>query len=31
MAKFNIKCILFGHIWEKKNGKVVCKRCGQEQ
>ena len=23
-----ILCVLFGHIWEKRDGKVVCKRCG---
>lgn len=31
MAKFDIRCIMFGHVWEKKNGKWVCKRCGKEQ
>jgi hypothetical protein len=28
---FDIKCVLFGHLWQKKNGKVVCKRCGSVQ
>lgn len=30
MAKptWNIRCILFGHQWRKRDGKVVCIVCG---
>lgn len=28
MPKINWQCIMFGHVWEKKNGHYVCKRCG---
>ncbi len=28
---WNIRCILFGHVWEKKGNKWVCRVCGQEQ
>lgn len=31
LNKWNIQCILFGHIWVKKDGKWVCKRCGVPQ
>lgn len=23
-----VLCVLFGHIWTKKDGKYVCSRCG---
>lgn len=26
-----VLCILFGHIWTKKDGKYVCARCGATQ
>ena len=25
-----VLCVLFGHIWENKDGKIICKRCGTE-
>ncbi len=31
MAKWNIRCILFGHIWKKKGNKWVCEVCGLEK
>ena len=26
--KFNILCVLFGHVWDLVNGERVCSRCG---
>ena len=28
MAKFNLLCILFGHIWKPQGTGYVCSRCG---
>lgn len=26
-----VLCVLFGHIWENKNGQIVCKRYGAKK
>lgn len=31
LHKWNWQCALFGHVWVKKDGKWVCKRCGTPQ
>lgn len=31
MAKWNIRCVLFGHAWKKDGNKWVCRVCGLEK
>lgn len=31
IRKWDWRCVMFGHVWVKKNGKWVCKRCGTPQ